>query len=172
VRVEGVAPYEPGRFYKRELKPVLAVLGQVPVTLRAVLVDGYVWLDTQGTPGLGAHLYRALAERVPVVGVAKQRFGDAGFAVSVLRGRSKRPLYVTAAGMPLCQAASCILRMHGQDRLPTMIRMADRLSRSRSGERDSARRVCEHDESLSQRSMSPASGVGTTPKQRQGDSRT
>ena len=129
-RVEGVAPCEPGRFIKRELKPLLAVLGQVPVALRTVVVDGYVWLDAADTPGLGAHLYRALAEKVPVVGVAKHRFGDAGFAVRVLRGQSVRPLYVTAAGMSLRRAAGCILRMHGPDRLPTMIRMADRLSRT------------------------------------------
>lgn len=128
--VEGVGAYKPGEFFRRELKPLLAVLARVPGPLRAVVMDGYVWLDAAGKPGLGAHLYRRLGESVPVIGVAKSRFGEEGFAVPVLRGQSRRPLYVTAAGFPVRRAAACILTMHGRYRLPTMIKLADRLCRT------------------------------------------
>src|SRR5262245_35099826 len=60
--------YEPGAFYKRELPLLLAVLELMERPPRTVIVDGYVWLDG-GRPGLGAMLYGALGERVPVVGV-------------------------------------------------------------------------------------------------------
>ncbi len=72
-RVDGVAPYEPGAFYKRELPCLLAVLEGVAADV--VVVDGYVQLDG-GRPGLGAHLHAALAGPA-VVGVAKSAFACA-----------------------------------------------------------------------------------------------
>ena len=55
-RVSEVAPYEPGQFYKRELPCLLAVLGPALEAggLEAVVVDGYVWLHDEHTPGLVA----------------------------------------------------------------------------------------------------------------------
>jgi hypothetical protein len=41
------------------------------------IVDGYVWLDDAGKPGLGAHLYQALGGRVAVLGVAETKFRGA-----------------------------------------------------------------------------------------------
>ena len=93
----GIAPYEPGRFFARELPPLCAVLRLVSVPLEAIVVDGYVWLgDDQ--PGLGAHLHAALDKKTPIIGVAKRPYRGAP-AVEVLRGTSARPLYVTAAGI-------------------------------------------------------------------------
>ncbi len=129
--VTAIEPYEPGRFYQRELKPALHVLRQAPASPSTVVIDGYVWLDAEGKPGFGAHLFRALGETVPVVGVAKSRFKDAAFAVRVYRGSSKRPLYVTSAGIPPQAAADCVTRMHGDHRIPTMIRRVDLLARQR-----------------------------------------
>jgi deoxyribonuclease V len=40
----------------------------------ALDVDGYVWLDSNGTPGLGGRLWASLDQRVCVIGVAKTRF--------------------------------------------------------------------------------------------------
>src|SRR5262249_25408589 len=56
-RLAHVEPYQPGQFYRRELPCLLAVLGRVPEPLETVVVDGYVWLRDEDTPGLGAHLY-------------------------------------------------------------------------------------------------------------------
>src|SRR5947209_894733 len=72
--IEHVEPYVPGQFYKRELPCLLGVLADVPEPLDAVIVDGYVWLKDEQTPGLGGHLFEALARKVPVIGVAKTRF--------------------------------------------------------------------------------------------------
>jgi deoxyribonuclease V len=125
------APYRPGVFCQRELPPLLAVLRRVRRRFRVVVVDGYVWLDGHGRPGLGAHLYEALRRRVPVVGVAKSRFGLADFAVPVLRGCSRQPLFVTAAGMPAAEAAQRVRDMHGACRIPTVLKRVDRMCRGR-----------------------------------------
>lgn len=120
------APYKPGEFYLRELPPVLAVLREVRVPLEAIIIDGYVWLD-HGKMGLGAHLYPALNSKVPVIGVAKNpwrnnaRQQDEQRAVVIMRGGSKKPLYVTSVGIEVASAASLIAGMHGPFRIPTLL---------------------------------------------------
>ncbi len=128
-RVDAVEPYEPGSFYKRELPCLLAVLSRVTDPLACVVVDAYVWLDGAGRPGLGARLYEALGARVPVVGVAKKRFGDGDFATPVLRGESATPIWVTAAGVSRDEAAERVRAMHGRYRIPTLLTRVDRLCR-------------------------------------------
>jgi deoxyribonuclease V len=128
--IDGVEPYQPGQFYKRELPCLLGVLRQVAEPLTAVVVDGYVWLQDDSTPGLGGHLYHALGETVPVIGVAKTRFASAGAAREVLRGGSQRPLFVTAVGLDVGDAARCVESMHGAFRVPTLLRRVDQLCRS------------------------------------------
>jgi deoxyribonuclease V len=127
-RIPKVAPYEPGQFYRRELPCLLAVLARVRESLEAVVVDGYVWLGDEQKPGLGAHLYEALGRTIPVIGVAKTRFMSAT-AAPVKRGKSERPLYVTAAGIDLEVAVRHIQNMHGRNRLPTLLKRVDRLCR-------------------------------------------
>lgn len=122
------APYEPGQFYRRELPHLLAVLGTVGEPLEAVIIDGYVWLGEE-RPGLGAHLYEALGRGVPVIGVAKTAFHSHPNALPVVRGQSRRPLYVTAVGMDAQAAAEAVRRMHGPSRLPTLLQRVDRLCR-------------------------------------------
>lgn len=121
--------YEPGRFYRRELPAILRVLEGTSGRLDTIVVDGYVWLDGEGWPGLGAKLYQALQQKVRVVGVAKSRFGDASHEELVWRGSSLRPLYVTAAGVSAVTAAAWIHAMHGAHRIPTLLQLADRISR-------------------------------------------
>jgi deoxyribonuclease V len=128
-RLDSVAPYEPGQFYKRELPCLLAVLGKVPEPIDLVVIDGYVWLSDEQTPGLGGHLYEALGRRIPVVGVAKTRFYSATLAREVLRGDSDRPLYVTAAGIDVEEVCRQVQSMHGSFRIPTLLREVDHLCR-------------------------------------------
>jgi deoxyribonuclease V len=124
--VPGGAPYVPGEFYLRELPPLRAV---VPVCgeLSLIVVDGYVDLDPGGRPGLGAHVHAEFG--VSVIGVAKTAFRDASHAARVFRGRSSRPLYVTAAGMAVAEAATVVSGMAGQFRIPDALKLADRLAR-------------------------------------------
>jgi deoxyribonuclease V len=103
------------------------VLGDVGHHLSLVIIDGYVDLDPQGRPGLGAHLYTDL--NVPVIGVAKTAFRTASHAIAVRRGDARRPLYITSAGMPADRAAVLIAGMAGRYRLPDALRRVDALAR-------------------------------------------
>ncbi|MBC8141480.1 MAG: endonuclease V [Armatimonadetes bacterium] len=133
VQVSNVGAYVPGQFYRRELPCLLAVLATLPAPPTVCVVDGYVWLGDTDTPGLGAHLFTALNENkagsVAVVGVAKTLFPGAEPMAEVRRGGATRPLYVSAAGMPLSDAAEAVRTMHGAFRLPTLIKRTDTLCR-------------------------------------------
>jgi deoxyribonuclease V len=122
-----VEPYQPGEFYRRELPCLLSVLADLRESLETIVIDGYVWLAEE-KPGLGAYLYEALGQQIPVVGVAKTRFAGAT-AESVHRGGSRRPLYVSAAGLDPRTAAGYIQAMHGAYRVPTLLRRVDQLCR-------------------------------------------
>ncbi len=128
-----VQPYLTGQFFRRELPCLLAVLRALPPVGVAV-VDGYVWLDDAGKPGLGAHLYQALDGEVAVIGVAKTRFRGANIACEVTRGKSARPLFITAAGISPERAADHIRSMHGCYRIPTLLKRVDGLCRRAAGE--------------------------------------
>ena len=128
-RIDEVAPYEPGAFYRRELPCLLEVLGKVGAPLEAVVIDGYVWLSSDGRPGLGAHLFEALERKVPVIGVAKTAFRGSAFAERLIRGGSSRPLFITAAGVAPSDAVARIRSMHGPHRIPTLLKRVDRLCR-------------------------------------------
>jgi deoxyribonuclease V len=126
-RVPSVAAYRPGELYVRELPAIRAVLaGAGRVDL--LVVDGYVHLDPHGRPGLGAHAHAAFG--VPVIGVAKAPFRRATHAIEVRRGRARRPLYVTAIGVPAARAAALVQHMSGSYRLPDALRRVDALSRA------------------------------------------
>ena len=128
-RIDSVEPYEPGEFYRRELPCLLRVIRDVPVTLDAILVDGYVTLDPAGRPGLGSRLHEALHSAIPVIGVAKTRYRAATMAIPVLRGKSRVPLWITAAGIDTALGASHVRSMHGRHRIPTLLGLVDRLAR-------------------------------------------
>ena len=120
------ADYQPGEFWRRELPPLCLVLRDV-AGLALIVIDGFVDLDPAGRPGLGARVHAEFG--VPVIGVAKSFFRGAVHAAPVYRGRSARPLYVTAAGFTVPSAASLVARMAGPYRIPDALRLADRLAR-------------------------------------------
>lgn len=122
--------YTPGEFYRRELPLLMSVLAMLPERPRVLVIDGYVWLDTDGRKGLGAHLFEALRGRTAVVGVAKSRFAGAEqWVEQVVRGDSKSPLWVTSAGVTLSEAVAGVKRMHGAHRIPTLVGRVDQLAR-------------------------------------------
>ncbi|MBI1375305.1 MAG: endonuclease V [Phycisphaera sp.] len=132
VRVADVEAYVPGAFYRRELPCIEAVMRELSGRVDVAVIDGYVWLDDAGRHGLGAHLYDALRQSTPVVGVAKTAFRGVetmSIARPVLRAGSAQPLYVTAAGVDVDDAARHIESMHGEHRIPTILKQVDRLAR-------------------------------------------
>ena len=64
-----------------------------------------------------------------VIGGAKTRFVSAVHAIPVRRGTAKRPLYVTAVGVPPAAAADLVRTMTGRFRLPDALRRVDALAR-------------------------------------------
>lgn len=130
-RAADVVAYRPGHFYERELPPLRTLLTEPEIApLDLLVVDGYVTLDTAGRPGLGARIH-AEAFAPVVIGVAKTPYLDAAHAIEVVRGETaRRPLYVTAAGMPAEEAATLVAEMAGRARLPDALRRVDRLARA------------------------------------------
>lgn len=126
--IHDVEPYQPGQFYLRELPCLLKVLNKVSEPLSTIIVDGYVWLDKSEKPGLGAKLYEALENSVPIVGVAKSAFAGS-FGIPVTRGMSTRPLFVTSVGIDPKTASQYIQQMHGPNRIPTLLKRVDTLCR-------------------------------------------
>lgn len=128
---DGIEEYVPGEFYRRELPCILGLLKQIDLqTVEAIIVDGFVYLDDENRPGLGAHLYRSLNDKIPVVGVAKTNFATIERNKrAVIRGKSERPLYVTAIGLDLDQAAEWVTRMSGPHRIPDLLKQLDQLTK-------------------------------------------
>jgi deoxyribonuclease V len=128
VAVPGIRPYRPGRFFERELPPLLAVLEETGLEFSHIIIDGYVHLK-DSRMGLGAHLHQALLYPAAVIGVAKKPLAVADRFETIRRGRSSKPLFVSAIGCDLSDSAEAIARMHGPYRIPTLLRLADRIAR-------------------------------------------
>jgi len=131
VCVEDIRTYEPGRFYKRELPCILELLDQLDDWPAIIVIDGFVHLRSRHYPALGRYLFDALNAKIPVIGVAKNPVKDTPADVELCRGKSRRPLYVTAAGMDLIQAKKHIANMHGNFRIPTLLKRVDQLCRKK-----------------------------------------
>ena len=124
---DGIAPYEAGAFYKREMPCIVGLIEAIDRKISCIVVDSYVMLGEK--KGLGMHLYEHYGSRIPVIGVAKTAFGSQVHCREVYRGNSQKPLYITAAGISIPEAVSRITWMHGRHRIPRLLRMVDGLSR-------------------------------------------
>jgi deoxyribonuclease V len=125
--ISGIAPYEPGAFYKRELPCILALLSDIDEPLTCYVIDGYVWLGDK--PGLGYHLHQEGPVKVPVIGIAKSRFYNNHKALEVIRGNSHNPLFVTSIGIEVETSAQHVKQMSGNHRLPDLVKLTDQMCR-------------------------------------------
>ena len=121
--------YEPGRFYLRELAPILTVIKQIMEPIHIFIIDGYCYLSEDFMPGLGSHLYSAVHGRSSVIGVAKNRFKDSRHAEKLFRGDSNRALFITSLGLDPKVAASKIASMAGPYRIPHILKLVDQFAR-------------------------------------------
>lgn len=125
-----VAEYEPGKFYLRELPPLLKIIAQIDDEVDTYVIDGYCHLAADFTPGLGVYLHQRLKRPAAIVGVAKNRYRNSNHATEVLRASSTRPLFVTAIGLEYSVAGQYVQTMAGEFRIPEMLKAVDQLART------------------------------------------
>lgn len=125
--VENVEEYESGAFYKRELPCILQLLEKIDLTtIQIIIIDGYVYLNDDKKLGMGGYLYESLEHQIPIIGVAKHPFHNNKKNVrEVYRGESKNPLYVSAVGIDIIEAAEQIQHMSGTFRVPKLLKLLD-----------------------------------------------
>jgi len=128
--IENIEPYESGSFFKRELPCLLKALENLN-DIEAIVVDGYVWLEEESHYGLGMYLYDALDKKIPIIGVAKNKFNNTPEACELFRGESSKPLYISSVGMGLDEAKNSITQMHGAYRFPFLLKRVDSLCRGK-----------------------------------------
>lgn len=129
VSVPTPSQYRPGRFYERELPCLMSVLQRANREFDTIIIDGFVHLRPGVGKGLGVHLYESLSYSPVIVGVAKRPLKVADHFVRIIRGRSRRPLYISSIGCPVEEAARLVTSMHGSYRIPTLLKIADQLAR-------------------------------------------
>lgn len=126
-----VEEYVPGEFYRRELPCILKLLEKTDLTLiDVIVVDGHVYTDNNGQFGLGGKLWEALQGRLPVIGVAKTSFlKNKETVMELRRGKSGKPLYISAIGIELDRAVMFVKQMHGNYRMPDILKKLDGLTK-------------------------------------------
>ena len=123
-KLENVEPYISGQFYRREMPCILELLNDHNLTPDTIIIDGFVTLGND-KKGLGEYIYEALDKQTPIIGVAKNSFSGISDETKITRGKSSKPLYVTSVGINIDDAKTHILSMHGDFRIPTLLKKAD-----------------------------------------------
>ncbi|WP_077037390.1 hypothetical protein [Pelomonas sp. KK5] len=114
----------------RELRCVMHLLREHGLEPELILIDGFVHLDADDSPGIGWHLHQALGGKVPVVGISKKRLPGLSAQFEVMREDEMPPLVVTCAGIDLGAAKARLRAMHGRKRVPTLVKLAARLAKN------------------------------------------
>lgn len=129
--IENKQDYISGEFYKKELPCIVSLMAQINLDdLEFIIIDGYVYLDDKMKKGLGAHLFIMLERRFPIIGVAKTNFATIEKLKSIiLRGESKKPLYISSIGISLDVAAAFIKQMKGNFRIPDTLKKLDQYTK-------------------------------------------
>lgn len=129
--IDNIEEYVPGEFYKRELPCIISLLNKIDLkNTEAIVVDGFVYLDDEKKYGLGGRLYEKLNNTIPIIGVAKTNFAAIEKNKrALMRGDSKKPLYITSIGIELDDAFEKVESMAGEFRFPTLLKELDRLTK-------------------------------------------
>jgi deoxyribonuclease V len=129
--LEGIEDYIPGEFYRRELPCILSLLRNIDLTnIEVIVIDGFVFLDDNNSLGLGGHLYHSIESRIPIIGVAKTNYASIeNNKRALVRGKSKKPLFITCVGLDLDKAVAYIKSMAGDYRIPTLLKYLDTLTK-------------------------------------------
>jgi deoxyribonuclease V len=118
-----------GELDLRALPCVMQLLQEHRLTPELVLIDGFVHLDADETPGLGRHLFHALGGTTPVIGLSKTNRPGLPVQFEVMREEEAKPLIVTSAGIDIGAAKARVRAMHGRKVVPTLMKLAVRLAK-------------------------------------------
>ena len=118
-----------GELDLRALPWMLQLLREHQLAPELILIDGFVHLDADETPGLGQHLFHALGGLTPVIGVSKTGRPGLSAQFEVMREEEARPLVVTCAGVDIGAARVRVRAMHGRKRVPTLMKLVARLAK-------------------------------------------
>jgi len=131
--ISDVEEYVSGEFYKRELPCILSLLSKIDLKeVDLIIIDGFVFLNDENKFGLGAYLYKALNEEIPIIGVAKRDFATIeNNRKEIFRGISKNPLFITSIGIDLTIASKKIEEMNGEYRIPNLLKELDKLTKEK-----------------------------------------
>lgn len=113
-----------------ELHCVLQLLHEHALAPDVIVIDGFVHLDAQETPGWGRHLHQALGGRVAIIGVSKKAMPGGPAQFQVFREEEAQPLVVTCVGIDIGAAKARLRTMHGKRRVPTLLKLVARLAKS------------------------------------------
>jgi deoxyribonuclease V len=114
----------------RELTCVLQLLREHALTPELIVIDGFVHLDGDGTPGPGWHLHQALGGAVAVIGISKKAIPGGPAQFEVVREEESAPLTVTCVGIDIGAAKARLRTMHGRRRVPTLLKLVNRIARN------------------------------------------
>ena len=128
--VTQVEPATRGELDLRDLPCLLQLLRVHGLQPELIVIDGFVHLDSDETPGLGRHLHHALEGRTAVIGVAKTGLPGLPTQFEVFREAETRPLVVTCIGIDLGAAKARLRAMHGQRRVPTLLKLVARIAKA------------------------------------------
>ncbi len=129
LRIEHVEKPAKGELDLRALPWLVQLLDANRLQPELIVLDGFVHLDAQETPGLGRRLHDTLGGRTPVIGVSKTGFKDTPEQFEVHREEETAPLVVTCAGIDLGAAKARVRMMHGRKRVPTLLKLAARIAK-------------------------------------------
>jgi deoxyribonuclease V len=129
LRIEHVQKPVKGELDLRALPWLLQLIDANGLQPEAIVLDGFVHLDAQETPGLGRRLHDTLGGRTAVIGVSRSGFKDTPEQFEVYREEETAALVVTCAGIDLGAAKARVRTMHGRKRIPTLMKLAARIAK-------------------------------------------
>lgn len=118
-----------GELDLRALPCAMQLLSEHKLAPELILIDGFVHLDGNETPGLGRHLFQALGGTTPVIGLSKTNRPGLSAQFEVMREEEAKPLIVTCAGLDIGAAKARLRAMHGRKVVPTLMKLAIRLAK-------------------------------------------
>lgn len=132
--IDNIEEYTSGEFYKRELPCILSLLDKIEIkNVEIIIIDGFVYLNDEFKFGLGAYLFEKLNKQIPVIGVAKTNFATIEEnKITLFRGKSTKPLFITSIGIELNNAYEKIKSMYGEYRIPTLLKELDRITKEKN----------------------------------------